>query len=60
MAAGKHVLCEKPLAGSMEDARAMVELERQGTVVTAVGYCYRRSPAIAAIRDHIRAASWVS
>ena len=54
VAAGKHVLCEKPLAGSMEDARAMAELERAGTVVTAVGYCYRRSPAIAAIRDHIR------
>jgi predicted dehydrogenase len=55
VAAGKHVLCEKPLAGSMEDARAMVELQKQGKVVTAVGYCYRRSPAIAAIRDHIRA-----
>ncbi len=54
VAAGKHVLCEKPLAGSMEDARAMAALERHG-VVTAVGYCYRRSPAIAAIRDHIRA-----
>src|SRR5919112_3893058 len=53
VAAGKHVLCEKPLAGSMEDARAMVELEKQGSVVTAVGYTYRRSPAIAAIRDHI-------
>ena len=52
--AGKHVLCEKPLAGSMEDARAMVELEKPGKAVTAVGYCYRRSPAIAAIRDHIR------
>ena len=48
------MLCEKPLAGSMEDAQAMVALEKQGKVVTAVGYCYRRSPAIAAIRDHIR------
>ncbi|MBL0885228.1 Gfo/Idh/MocA family protein [Myceligenerans indicum] len=55
VAAGKHVLCEKPLAGSIEDARAMVELERSADVVTAVGYTFRRSPAIAAIRDHVRA-----
>jgi predicted dehydrogenase len=54
LAAGKHVLCEKPLAGSMEDARAMVALEEHADVVTAVGYTYRRSPAIAAIRDHVR------
>ncbi len=53
VAAGKHVLCEKPLAGSMEDARAMVALEKDATVVTAVGYTYRRNPAIAAIRDHV-------
>jgi predicted dehydrogenase len=56
VAAGKHVLCEKPLAGSMEDARAMVALEERAEVVTAVGYTYRRSPAVAAIRDHVRGA----
>ena len=54
VAAGKHVLCEKPLAGSMEDARAMAALERGAGVVTAVGYTYRRNPAIAAIRDHVQ------
>ncbi|SNR36027.1 Gfo/Idh/MocA family protein [Blastococcus mobilis] len=54
IAAGKHVLCEKPLAGSMEDGRAMVAVEEDADVVTAVGYTYRRSPAIAAIRDHVR------
>jgi predicted dehydrogenase len=48
------VLCEKPLAGSMEDARAMVALEEGAEVVTAVGYTFRRSPAIAAIREHVR------
>ena len=54
IAAGKHVLCEKPLAGSMEDARVMVELEKTAAVVTSVGYTFRRSPAIAAIRDHVQ------
>jgi predicted dehydrogenase len=54
IAAGKHVLCEKPLAGSIADARAMVEAERVADVVTAVGYTFRRSPAIAAIREHVR------
>jgi predicted dehydrogenase len=53
VAAGKHVLCEKPLAGSLEDARAMVELEKRASVVTAVGYTYRRNPAIAAIREQV-------
>jgi predicted dehydrogenase len=54
IAAGKHVLCEKPLAGSIADARAMVEAERGADVVTAVGYTFRRSPAIAAISEHVR------
>ncbi|GAB3300614.1 Gfo/Idh/MocA family protein [Parasphingorhabdus pacifica] len=51
--AGKHVLCEKPLAGSLTDAEAMVAAEKTAGVVTAVGYTYRRSPAITAIRDHV-------
>jgi predicted dehydrogenase len=54
LGAGKHVLCEKPLAGSLDDARAMVAAAARAGVVAAVGYTYRRSPAIAAIRDHIR------
>ncbi|MFI1484103.1 Gfo/Idh/MocA family protein, partial [Streptomyces sp. NPDC020747] len=54
VAAGKHVLCEKPLAGSLEDARAMAELEAGADVVTAVGYTFRRSPAIAGIREHVQ------
>lgn len=52
---GKHVLCEKPLAGSVADAEAMVAAEETADVVTAVGYTLRRSPAITAIRNHVRA-----
>ncbi|GAB79305.1 Predicted dehydrogenase [Austwickia chelonae] len=54
IAAGKHVLCEKPLAGNLEDAVALAELEKQAArsgLVTSVGYCYRRSPAVAAVAD---------
>ncbi|MFC7343956.1 Gfo/Idh/MocA family protein [Saccharopolyspora griseoalba] len=54
ISAGKHVLCEKPLAGTIADAEAMVAAEAATDVVTAVGYSYRRTPAIAAIRDHVR------
>lgn len=54
IAAGKHVLCEKPLAGTTTDAEAMADAERHAEVITCVGYTFRRSPAIAAIRDHVR------
>jgi predicted dehydrogenase len=53
LAAGKHVLCEKPLAHSLVDARAMAAAADRASTVAAVGYTYRRSPAMSAIRDHV-------
>ena len=47
--AGKHVLCEKPLANSVTEARAMTEAaERAGKrgVRSMVGFNYRRVPAL--------------
>ena len=55
LAAGKHVLCEKPLAGSLADAEAMVAAAEQSDRVTAVGYTYRRSPAVEQIRRELAA-----
>ncbi|HWB15817.1 MAG TPA: Gfo/Idh/MocA family oxidoreductase [Vicinamibacterales bacterium] len=49
--AGKIVLCEKPLALSLDEARAMVEAARN--VPTKVWYNYRRLPAIAFARQLI-------
>jgi predicted dehydrogenase len=53
LAAGKHVLCEKPMAPSVEDAEAMVAAAAAAGRQAAVGFCFRRSPAIAAIRDQV-------
>jgi predicted dehydrogenase len=55
LAAGKHVLCEKPLAGSLADAEAMVAAAERSDRVTAVGYTYRRSPAVEQIRRELNA-----
>jgi predicted dehydrogenase len=46
--AGKHVACEKPLAGSLDDARAMRDAaKRAKKSKTFVWYVYRRVPAVA-------------
>jgi Predicted dehydrogenases and related proteins len=47
--AGKHVLCEKPLSDTLEDAAAMAEAEADADVVTGIGFGYRRHPSIAEI-----------
>ena len=55
LAAGKHVLCEKPLAASTGDAEAMVAAAERSDRVTAVGYTYRRAPAVEQIRRELAA-----
>ncbi len=55
LAAGKHVLCEKPLAPSVTDAQAMVDAANAAPdQVNAVGFTFRRSPALNAIREQVR------
>lgn len=45
--AGKHVICEKPLARTVEEARAMHEAVSAAGVVNMVAFSYRRTPAVA-------------
>ncbi len=51
LAAGKHVLCEKPLANTVEEARAMAAAARASGRVAMVGFNHRRVPALTLARD---------
>ena len=53
--AGKHILCEKPLALSLDDARAMVEAARDAGVVMATNHHLRNAATHRAMREAIKA-----
>jgi predicted dehydrogenase len=44
--AGKHVLCEKPLANTVEESREMLDAARRAGTVNMVCFNYRRAPAV--------------
>src|SRR5258706_383151 len=45
-AAGKAVICEKPLAATYAQAAGAVDAVRQAGVLNAIGFNYRRLPAV--------------
>ena len=49
--AGKHVLCEKPLAITLEDARKSYEVAKETGLVNGICHNYRKAPAIAFARQ---------
>jgi predicted dehydrogenase len=51
IAAGKHVLCEKPLALDSEEARTMERAAAAADVFTACGFNYRFVPAVRLLHD---------
>ena len=51
LAAGKHVLCEKPLSDTLADARAMADAARRADTVARIGFTFRRAPGVAALRE---------
>ena len=44
--AGKHILCEKPLANTLDESRRMQEAVERAGVVAMVNFNYRRVPAV--------------
>lgn len=51
---GKHVVCEKPLAISVSDARRLTNLAKEFSVVAAVPFIYRYYPSIREARALIQ------
>jgi predicted dehydrogenase len=48
---GKHVFVEKPLAGTMEEARQLVQLVRESNIKLQVGHVERFNPAFLALQS---------
>ncbi|KQR65162.1 oxidoreductase [Frigoribacterium sp. Leaf172] len=55
LAAGKHVVCEKPLATSTGEAEAMVEAAAANGLVGAVPFVYRYHPMVREARARVAA-----
>ena len=53
--AGKHVLCEKPMAMNAPEARAMIETAETSGVLLMEGFMYKFHPQIGKTLDLIRA-----
>src|SRR5438105_7910077 len=52
---GIHVMVEKPIASSAEEGRSIIAAARRAGVILMVGHVERFNPAVAAIKEAIRA-----
>ena len=52
--AGKHVICEKPLATSVAEGTRLLELSRSRRRVATVPYVYRYHPMVREARERVR------
>ena len=51
---GKHVLCEKPLANNLADAREMLDAVKKADVKHCCGYSYRFTPSLSLARQLVQ------
>src|SRR6266496_2188754 len=52
--AGIHVLVEKPISRTLDEADRMIASARKGGALLQVGHAERFSPALVALRPHVR------
>ena len=58
-AAGRHALVEKPLAGTLPDADAMIAAAQRARVTLQTGHVERFNPAFHAVRPALKAVKFV-
>jgi predicted dehydrogenase len=51
---GVHVLVEKPIARTLDEADAMIQAATRGNSLLQVGHLERFNPALVALRPHVR------
>jgi predicted dehydrogenase len=51
---GIHVLVEKPISRTLEEADRMIEAAERGNAILQVGHLERFNPAMVALRPHVR------
>jgi len=54
LAAGKHVICEKPIALDPADAHSLLDAADEAGVVAAVPFVYRYYPTVREARERVR------
>lgn len=58
LAAGKHLICEKPLAMNSQQTAELVRLAEQAPVVTAVNYNVRYYPLCLEVRQRLQSGAY--
>lgn len=51
---GIHVLVEKPISRTLEEADRMIEAAERGNAILQIGHLERFNPAMVALRPHVR------
>ncbi len=57
LAAGKHVLVEKPITLHADQARELVNLAREKNLLLSVGYLFRFNPSVIALKELLKKGS---
>jgi len=59
LSAGKHVLVEKPITQSVQEAQRLIDLAKDNKVVLQVGHSERFHPALRALGDELQGLTFI-